>query len=75
MVQSYIKGVGTGLCDIQLATSSVLDAYSLDGLEGLMEQIGKVDELRFPDASDTENEKENAKKLHTLKMLEKYYIE
>ncbi len=40
-----------------------------------MEQIGKVDELRFPDASDTENEKENAKKLHTLKMLEKYYIE
>ena len=37
----------------------------------------KVEELKIPDASDTdttEEEKENAKKLHALKMLEKYYI-
>lgn len=39
-------------------------------------KMGK-EELKRPDASDTdtaEEEKENAKKLHTLKMLEKYYI-
>lgn len=37
----------------------------------------KAEELKAPDASDTnttEKERENAKKLHALKALEKYYI-